>query len=60
MAAVTICSDFGAPKNKVWHCIFIFYFIYILLYSYKYYINMDQASWLVIYKRHIYSLKYDC
>ena len=21
MAAVTICSDFGAPKNKVWHCV---------------------------------------
>ena len=20
MAAVTTCSDFGAPKNKVWHC----------------------------------------
>ena len=20
MTAVTICSDFGAPKNKVWHC----------------------------------------
>ena len=20
MAAVTICSDFGAPKTKVWHC----------------------------------------
>ena len=20
MAAVTICSDFGAPKNKVCHC----------------------------------------
>ena len=20
MAAVTICSDFGAPQNKVWHC----------------------------------------
>ena len=20
MAAVTICSDLGAPKNKVWHC----------------------------------------
>ena len=19
-SAVTICSDFGAPKNKVWHC----------------------------------------
>ena len=20
MAAVTICSDFGAQKNKIWHC----------------------------------------
>ena len=20
MAAMTICSDFGAPQNKVWHC----------------------------------------
>ena len=20
MATITICSDFGAPKNKVWHC----------------------------------------
>ena len=20
MAAVTVCSDFGAPQNKVWHC----------------------------------------
>ena len=20
MAAVTMCSDFGAQKNKVWHC----------------------------------------
>ena len=20
MAVVTICSDFGAPKNEVWHC----------------------------------------
>ena len=25
MAAVTICSDFGAPKNKVWHCFHCFY-----------------------------------
>ena len=24
MAAVTICSDFGAPKNKVWHCFHYF------------------------------------
>ena len=22
MAAITICSDFGAPKNKVWHCFY--------------------------------------
>ena len=24
MAAVTICSDFGAHKNKVWHCFHCF------------------------------------
>ena len=24
MATVTICSDFGAPKNKVWHCFHCF------------------------------------
>ena len=24
MAAVTTCSDFGAPKNKVWHCFHCF------------------------------------
>ena len=24
MAAVTICSDLGAPKNKVWHCFHCF------------------------------------
>ena len=24
MAAVTICSDFGAPKNKVSHCFRIY------------------------------------
>ena len=24
MAALTICSDFGAPQNKVWHCFHCF------------------------------------
>ena len=24
MAVVTICSDFGAPRNKVWHCFHCF------------------------------------
>ena len=24
MDAVTICSDFGAPQNKVWHCFHCF------------------------------------
>ena len=24
MAAITICCDFGAPKNKVWHCFHCF------------------------------------
>ena len=25
MSAVTICSDFGAQKNKVWHCFHCFH-----------------------------------
>ena len=25
MTAITICSDFGAPKNKVWHCFPIYF-----------------------------------
>ena len=25
MAAITTCSDFGAPQNKVSHCIFVYY-----------------------------------
>ena len=25
MAAVTICSDFGAPQNKIWHCFPIYF-----------------------------------
>ena len=24
MAVITICSDFGAPQNKVWHCFHCF------------------------------------
>ena len=24
MVAITICSDFGTPKNKVWHCFHCF------------------------------------
>ena len=24
MGAITICSDFGAPQNKVWHCFHCF------------------------------------
>ena len=26
MAAITICNDFGAPKNKVSHCFYCFHF----------------------------------
>ena len=25
MAAITICSDFGAQNNKVWHCFLIYF-----------------------------------
>ena len=40
MAAVTICSDFGAQKNKVWHCFHCFPSIsheVMTLSSYKFY-----------------------
>ena len=30
MAAVTICNDFGAPKNKICHCLFNLYAEYIM------------------------------
>ena len=30
MAAITICSDFGAPQNKVCHCLFNLYAEYII------------------------------
>ena len=30
MAAITICIDFGAPQNKVWHC-FHYFSIYFTL-----------------------------
>ena len=33
MAAVTICSDFGAQKNKVWHC---FQYTHTHIYTYIY------------------------
>ena len=31
MAAVTICSDFGAQKNKVWHCFHCFSICYEMM-----------------------------
>ena len=40
MASVTICSDFGAQKNKVWHCFHCFPSIsheVMTLSSYKFY-----------------------
>ena len=40
MAAVTICSDFGAQKNKVWHCFHCFP-IYFPWSGYRYIILSD-------------------
>ena len=40
MAAVTICSDFGAPQNKVWHCFPIYFSV---LYDITYMCNLK--SW---------------
>ena len=41
MAAVTICSDFGAQKNKVLHCFHCFHFI---LASQFQGVNADKAK----------------
>ena len=42
MAAITICSDFGAPQNKVWHCFHCFpiYFPWSLTLS-----ESEVAQW---------------
>ena len=40
MAAVTICSDFGAQKNKVWHCLHCFPII-----SHEVMGPVKQAGW---------------
>ena len=37
MAAVTICSDFGAPQNKAWHCL-----LFPQLFPMKWW---DQVPW---------------
>ena len=38
MAAVTICSDFGAPKNKVYHCFHYFPHLFAMKW-------WDQMPW---------------
>ena len=36
MAAIIICSDFGAPQNKVWHCFHSFPIYFPMLYWYSF------------------------
>ena len=45
MAAITICSDFGPPKNKVWHCFHSFpiYFPWNNRTRYRSYWNFKNA-----------------
>ena len=52
MAAVTICSDLGAPQNKVWHCFHCFpiYFAYC---HPAYLTYMQNISWETLgWKKH--------
>ena len=45
MAAVSICSDFGAQENKIWYC---FHFFLIALphdYFYVFYILYLTGHW---------------
>ena len=52
MVADTTCSDFGAPKNKVSHCIFVYYLHNIKLGVYLGFTDIlmftvSTASWIV-------------
>ena len=51
MAAVTICSDFGAPKNKVWHCFHSFpiYLPWSDRTRCLYYLTSNTRDWLVYF-----------
>ena len=44
MAAVTICSDFEAPQNKVWHCFYCF----PILEKYKLKPQWDTTLYLLV------------
>ena len=50
MAAVTICSDFGAQKNKVWHCFHCFpiYLPWSDKYASQYYFDI---TWSIIKRK---------
>jgi len=49
MAAINICSDFGAPQNKVWHCFHSFP-IYFL----------SQFFIIIIFKLYVFHLYFGC
>ena len=54
MAAVTICSDLGAQKNKVWPCLFNLYAEYI-----KRNPGLDEAQARIkISRRNVNNLRY--
>ena len=61
MAAITICSDFGAPKNKVWHCFHCFP-IYFPWSAPKYsFWNKLQIKWESIWETSIvHTCKHIC
>ena len=65
MAALTICSDFGAPQNKVWHCFhrFPIYFQwsdgtrchYLSFLTWGQITRKIQSSWKSEYRRKVFS-----
>ena len=56
MAAVTICSDFGAQENKVCHC-FLCFPTYLPTEMYFHFIDEAQAG-IKIARRNINNLRY--
>ena len=58
MAAVTICNDFGTPKNKVSHC---FHCFPMYLYLHRRYLNTVLAHslwglWILVHIRFVWAL----
>ena len=59
MAAITICSDFGAQKNKVWHCFHCFPIYFPILINGNSIVPVAQGCsypWFISFPHDFYSI----